>query len=163
MPYLSDRMRVELTLLPQMMLTVYLDGCTDEERSQNPDWAGIKQDLITAGTESIQDLRPARKQNQVLGRATRLNDMFRREVVQEGTTVAKVGLITFHLMRFIVEDGYLQYPEGSAMDRSVQAFMESLEPHAKIEAVNQSAIKQARKMLKLLQAEGYYQGVEPSG
>ena len=154
--YLSDRQRVEIGLPSHMMLAAILAGVEDQ---QSEEFLKAKSDLIEAGSEPVSDLMD-KKAVKILDRTRSLLDTITKDHVAEGVEVAKVALITFHFMRFIIEDGYLQYVEGSAFDRSIQAFMEALEYKAQEPKINASAIKQAKRMLRRLQELGYYRGVE---
>lgn len=153
--YLSDRQRVEIGLPAHMMLAAILAGVEDQ---QSEEFLQAKADLIIAGSDPVSDLVD-KKAIKILNRTRALLDAITKEHIAEGMEVAKVALITFHFMRFIIEDGYLQYEEGSAFERSIHAFMEALEHKAQEPKVNASAVKQARKMLRKLQDLGYYQGV----
>lgn len=153
--YLSDRQRVEIGLPSHMMLAAILAGVEDQ---QSEEFKQAKADLIEAGSEPVSDLMD-KKAVKILDRTRSLLDTVTKEYVVEGNEVAKVALITFHFMRFIIEDGYLSYQEGSAFDRSINNFMEALEHKASEPKVNESAIKQAKKMLKRLQLLGYYTSV----
>lgn len=139
-----------------MMLAAILAGVEDQ---QSEEFLKAKADLIEAGGEPVSDLMD-KKAVKILDRTRSLLDTITKEHIAEGAEVAKVALITFHFMRFIIEDGYLQYEEGSAFDRSIQAFMEALEHKAQEPKINASAIKQAKRMLRRLQELGYYRGVE---
>lgn len=153
--YLSDRQRVEIGLPTHMMLAAILAGVEDQ---QSEEFIQAKADLIEAGNEPVGDLMD-NKAIKILNRTRELLDTITKEYIQEGAEVAKVALITFHFMRFIIEDGYLKYAEGSAFERSIHTFMEALEHKASEPKVNESAIKQAKKMLKRLQLLGYYTSV----
>ena len=155
--YLNDRQRVEIGLPAQMMLAGFIAGVEDQESEE---FKRTRADLIEAGGEPVADLTD-KKAVSILRRTSTVLDAVTKEHVKEGSEIAKVALITFHFMRFIIEDGYLQYVEGGAFDRSINAFMEALEHRAKEPRVNASAIKQAKKMLKQLQDMGYYRNVEP--
>lgn len=153
--YLSDKQRVEIGLPSQMMLAALIAGVEDQ---QSDEFKKARADLIEAGSEPVNDL-VAKKAYQIMKRTGALLHEITKEYVKEGAEVAKIGLITFHFMRFIIESGYLQYEPERAFDRSIHAFMEALEDKASEPKVNESAIKQAKKMLKRLQLLGYYTSV----
>lgn len=153
--YLNDRQRVEIGLPSQMMLAAFLAGVEDQT---TPDFLATKADLIEAGNEPFSDL-PTKKAVSLTRRTNKLLHDLTKDHIEEGAEVAKIALITFHFMRFIIEDNYLQYEEGSAFDRSINTFMEALEHKAQEPKVNASAIKQAKRVLRHCQQAGYYQSV----
>lgn len=156
--YLSDRHRVEICLPAQMMLACAIAGIS-EENQQTDDFKQFKQDLIEAGWGPVEDLDP-KKQGNVLRRVLRLHESIPKQIIgDDHGNIPKLALVQFHLIRFILEDGYLQYEESGVFHRSVLAFMEALQHHAEEERFNASAIKQAKKLLQRLQSEGYYRGV----
>jgi hypothetical protein len=155
--YLNDRQRVEINLPTHMMLAAFIAGVEDQTSEE---FKAVKADLIEASEDCLRDMQE-RKAISLLRRTTRLLDELTREHIKEGAEVAKVALITFHFMRFIIEDNYLQYTEDSAFARSIEKFMEALEHKAQEPKVNASAIKQAKKMLKACQQQGYYRDVNP--
>lgn len=150
--YLSDRQRVEIGLPSHMMLAALIAGVEDQ---QDEEFIRAKADLIEAGGEPVSDLMD-KKAVKILDRTRWVLDTITKDHVKEGAEVAKIALITFHFMRFIIEDGYLQYEPEGAFDRSITAFMDALEHKAQEPKVNASAIKQAKKMLRQLQEMGYY-------
>ena len=160
MPYLSDKMRVELTLPAQMMLGIFIKG-TEDEAKKTEEYQKIAGLLVEAGSEAVIDLAGTKKARQLLERASRVHIRLLKEFDGGNETrVDKMGLIFFHMIRHIIESGYLQYVEGSAIDQSINHFMEALQPVASVDKVNNSAMKQAKKGLRLLQLEGYYQGID---
>lgn len=154
--YLSDRQRVEISLPSQMMLGAFKAGVEDQGSEE---FKSVITDLLEASMEPVSDL-VSKKAAKIILRINSLLKDITVEYVKQDAEVSKVALITFHFMRFIIEDNYLQYEQGSAFDRSIQAFMEALEHKASEPRVNESAIKQAKKMLKRLQEWGYYRGVQ---
>lgn len=158
--YLNDRQRVEINLPTHMMLAAFIAGVEDQTTDE---FKAVKVDLIQAAEDCLSDVSEKKALN-LLRRTTRLLDELTKGHIAEGVEVAKVALITFHFMRFIIEDDYLRYSEDSAFARSIEKFMEALEHKAQEPKVNASAIKQARKMLKHCQEQGYYGAVQlPQG
>ena len=158
--YLNDRQRVEINLPTHMMLAAFIAGVEDQTTDE---FKAVKADLIQAAEDCLSDVSEKKALN-LLRRTTRLLDELTKGHIAEGVEVAKVALITFHFMRFIIEDDYLRYTEDSAFARSIEKFMEALEHKAQEPKVNASAIKQARKMLKHCQEQGYYGAVQiPQG
>lgn len=158
--YLNDRQRVEINLPTHMMLAAFIAGVEDQTTDE---FKAVRADLIQAAEDCLSDLQEKKALN-LLRRTTRLLDMLTAPHIAEGVEVSKVALITFHFMRFIIEDSYLQYAEDSAFARSIEKFMEALEHKAQEPKVNASAIKQATKMLRRCQDEGYYRSVQlPQG
>ena len=142
--YLNDRQRVEIGLPGHMMLAAFISG-VDEEVQKTDEFKRIRADLIEAAGEPVSDLQD-RKAVSILRRTTSLLNSLTTAHISDGVEVSKVALITFHFTRFIIEDNYLQYTEGSAFDRSITEFMEALEHKAQEPKVNASAIKQARML-----------------
>lgn len=156
--YLSDRHRVEICLPAQMMLACAIAGIS-EENQQTDDFKSFKKDLIEAGWEPVADL-DTKKQGNVLRRVLRLHESIPKQIIgDDHGNIPKLALVQFHLIRFIIEDGYLQYEEDGIFHRAVLTFMEALQHHAAEERFNASAIKAAKKLLGRLQSEGYYRGV----
>ena len=153
--YLNDRQRVEINLPTHMMLAAFIAGVEDQSTDE---FKAVRDELIQAAEDCLSDLQE-KKAVSLLRRTTRLLDDITKPHIAEGVEVSKVALITFHFMRFIIEDGYLQYAEDSAFARSIEKFMEALEHKAQEPKVNASAIKQAKKMLIHCQREGYYGAV----
>lgn len=159
--YMKDRQRVEVCLPAQMMMAVFLHGLP-EEVLKSDDWTKLKTDLVDASTETVDALAP-KDRNKLLNRTKNVHQRMVADFVKEDTEVGKLGLVVFHLIRYIIEDGYLQYDEEGPFARSIVTFMEALEHHAQKDRMNSSAMKQAKKMLKRLQEEeNMYPGVEPN-
>lgn len=156
--YLSDRHRVEICLPAQMMLACAIVGIPKKDQ-ETEDFKTFKQNLLQAGWEPVEDLDYKKQQN-VLRRVVRLHQSIPDQVIgDDHGNIPKLALVQFHLIRFIIEDGYLQYEEDGIFHRAVLTFMEALQHHAAEERFNASAIKAAKKLLRRLQSEGYYRGV----
>ena len=156
--YLSDRNRIEICLPAQMMLASAIAGIPEAEQKKS-DFLSFKKDLIDASSEPVNDLNN-RKRSSILRRVLRLHEGIPEEIIGDDMgDIPKLALVQFHLIRIIIEDGYLQYPEDGPFGRAVVTFMEALQHHAEKTKLNISAIKQAKKLLLRLQAEGFYRGV----
>lgn len=158
MAYVSDRTRVEIGLPIHMMLGAFIAGVEDQTSEE---FKQIRSDLILAANSVVDDMID-KKAVSILNRTTELHKEVTAEYVKEQAEVSKLGLIMFHFIRYLIEDHYLVYEENGPFDKSITAFMEALEHKAQEGKVNDSAIRQARKMLKRLQDKGYYQGVAPN-
>ena len=156
--YLSDRNRIEICLPAQMMLTSAIAGVPETEQGKE-DFLEFKKNLIIASKWPISDL-DTKKRNNLLRRLTRLHENIHAEVIgNDAGNIPKLALVQFHLIRIIIEDGYLDYPEDGPFAVAVIAFMEALQHHANESKLNTSAIKQAKKLLLSLQDGGFYRGV----
>lgn len=161
MSYISDRHRVEICLPAQMMLACAIAGISPENQEKE-DFKSFKADLVAASWDIVTDMTQ-KDRHKVLNRVMKLNQSLADNFLKDDKDdIPKLALIQFHCIRFIIEDHYLQYEEDSPFGRGVVTFMNAIDHHASEPKVNASAIKQARKMLKFLQQQGYYPGVEPN-
>lgn len=158
--YLSDRHRVEICLPAQMILAVSTAGISDLQQ-KTKEFIDYKDNLLAASRESVDDLG-TKERNKVLARVMRVHLQLNQMLDIHPDDKPKIALIWFHLIRFIIEDEYLQYEAGGPFDLSINKFMTTIEHHAQHEKLNQSSIKQAKKILKSLQHLGYYRGVVPN-
>lgn len=77
-------------------------------------------------------------------------------VIHNGAEVEKIGLIVFFVVQSLVDGDCLVYNAGSAIDKSLMAFVEAISHGTESEKAVRSAQKQAGKMLSALQSQGYY-------
>jgi hypothetical protein len=152
---ITDRQRVELVLLPMMMLDVLLNGV------DKPDHVDAKRAdalLRAAAGEGLAGML-AKDQSKIMRRAKRTHQeaiqMYRRENAQ----VAKVGLLTFYLTQAVTDCDYLVLTPRSAMAAAMDLMIPALQPSAEVEKLNASAKRAARKALQKLQDLGLFEGV----
>jgi len=158
--YLSDKQRVEISLPAQLMYAVFIAGI-NEDIQQGDDFKRLRFDLVDAIREPTNDLK-SNKALSVLRRTNTISKTVMDMITHDNIEVGKAGLIIFHVLRFIIEDDYFHYQTDSAIGRCLVVYMEALDHHAQIPERNQSAIKQAVKLLHWLQSQGYYVGVRTS-
>ncbi|MDR6954191.1 hypothetical protein J2X65_003559 [Ancylobacter sp. 3268] len=155
MPYLSDRQRVEISLPPQVMLGVVIAGVDREDA----DYRRALDLLKVAAREPIDDL-PEDRAHKILERVRRVHKEVLGPYSGEGQDVAKFGLVAFYWIKAMVETGYFVFAEGSAIDEAMTLFIGAIEHRAQVPAIDASAQKQARKLIRSLQALGYYRGLD---
>jgi hypothetical protein len=152
---ITDRQRVELVLLPMMMLDVLLNGV------DKPDHVDAKKAnalLRAAAGEGLAGMM-AKDQSKIMRRAKRTHQQVLQTYRRENAEVAKVGLLTFYLMQAVTDCDYLVLAPGSAMAAAMDLMIPALQPSAEIEKLNDSAKKAARKSLGFLQKLGLFEGV----
>lgn len=157
MAYLSDRQRVEIVLLVQMMLAITLEG-VEQGKQEDDDFKACVEHLLAACHEPVADL-DARRQKRVLDRMKRVHLDATKPYRNEGDEVGRLGLIIFWLIKSVVDDGYIVYNENSHIGKALEIWLPSLEQHASIEKRMKSAHKHAGKMLVYLQSQGYFHTV----
>ncbi|MDQ0510916.1 hypothetical protein [Ancylobacter amanitiformis] len=152
--YLTDRQRAELCLPAHVMMGVLFAGVVE----QDAEFTRAVELLKTAAREPITDLDD-RKARKLLERVRRLHHQVVQPYAGEGEDVAKFGLIAFFWIKMLVESGYFIFAEGSAIDEALRLYIGAIEHKAEEPRVVASAEKQARKMIRRLQAQGYYAGL----
>ncbi|MBS7588235.1 hypothetical protein [Ancylobacter defluvii] len=140
------------------MMGVLFAGVPEDEQKTDPDFRCAVDLLRQAAREAVDDLsdRSARK---VLERVRRVHHSIVAPYSGEGEDVGKFGLIAFYWIKDLVETGYFVFAEGSAIDRALTLYITAIEHKAAISKLDASARKQSRKMIRRLQATGYYAGL----
>lgn len=151
--YLSERQRVELAIPARIMHSVVFSGAdTTDDASR----AVAEQMIVLLNRtcmEPLDGLWP-REQAKIARRIERtFNEVMRP---YKDTTAGKVGLITYYLLEALIERNILTLYHDSAMAEAVRIFQPYWEEVASIRAVDDSAKKQAGKLLAHLQSMGYY-------
>jgi len=158
MAYKTDRQRVELVLLVQMMLAVTLEGVEKGEQDE-PDFKECVEHLLAACHETISDL-DERHRRKILDRMRRVHLEATKPYRNENDEVGRLGLIVFWLIKSTVDCGYIVYSEKSHVGKAMEIWLGALEHHANIAARMKSARKHAGKMLVFLQSQGYFHTVK---
>jgi hypothetical protein len=112
--------------------------------------------LLKAGVVELLSDLPHKKAQKIHQRTKRLHGAVSAPYTREGMEVSKFGLVVFYWLKGLVESGYLVFASGSAIDRAIAIYIPAIEHAAQIAAVDQSAQKQARKLMAALQAAGYF-------
>lgn len=147
---ITDRQRAELVFIVGLFLDVVMNG------AEGPTTAQSLADLREAAEEPLRDLLPESR-NKIRRRAAREHDRFMRLVRVEDSLVAKVGLVSFHLLNTLTESGYFVIADDSAFMRGLTPVLGALGEVAETEPLlDASARKQAAKALGELRKAGYF-------
>jgi hypothetical protein len=152
---ITDTRRVELALPIMVALDVLLNGVAEHDDEYETTRTALKDALA----EVLADCTD-RKHDSLLRRCERLHMEIFAPCMVEGSQVAKTGLVLYHLLRVLTDADYLVIAPGSAFGRALDLLLPSLQHAADEPALNASAEKQARKLLRVLQQRGYYLGLE---
>ena len=189
MPYMSDTMRVEMSLPAHIMLSVLLSGanCTEpamgtiawfehhQRLIDDPKFAKsyeifkqTKGFLIQACDEALAGVFPEKKEMSLLRRIERLHhEIVEPYIKTDSPDPRKIGIMAFYLLQHLVETETLIVPEDSSFGKALEHMLPALSPwegstEKEIEdydRLNKSACKQVRKIIQNLQNQGYYKGI----
>lgn len=155
--YVSDRQRVELVLIPQMLWAVVEAGVADKTL---PEYRECQRLLHEAMAEPVTGLsvKDRGKISRRVGRAhLDVTAPYRSEGV--GERCDKIGLIVYFLVKSLTDCGYFEYGAGSAIQRALDIYLPAIQHLADEPALFASSQKHARKALGHLQRLGYFDGV----
>jgi hypothetical protein len=151
MAYLSDTMRVEMSLPVHMMLCVLMSGanCADPgPKGSFEEWNAFhkrllddkfaashktfretKALLVKACDEALEGLYPERKQRSLISRIERVH----REAVEpyikdKSVDPRKIGIMAFYLIQHLVNTGLLIIPEESSFGKALENMLPALSP-----------------------------------
>lgn len=147
-------------LLPiRMFSAIILHGIDDPH---GPEAKQITAWLREAEADVLASALP-NKVDSLKRRAWRLHDVILKPFQEEETAVAKFALIVFYVLDQVRKHGLLNFPEDGPLDKAISAVLAedgTVSEQANIEKVDNSAQKQARKLFAVIQAEGYYRGLQ---
>lgn len=155
MAYCSDRQIVEALLPIRLLSSVVFHGVADpgsDDAKQVLDW--LKQaetDLVSQRTD--------KEKIKLVRRSWAAYDDVMGPFLKEETTCAKFGLIVFYLLAELEAQEIYLFAQGGLFDRAQQAIFSSggtVVEIANIDALDISAQKQARRLLRALQDLGYF-------
>lgn len=149
---LTDRQASELLWPLASIMSVLRDGVEDK----GPEYTETMRLLSIAEAEVIALHGGPDGGLKIKRRVERMLRLTLDLVIHNGAEVEKIGLIVFFVVQALVDGDCLVYNAGSAIDKSLMAFVESISHGADSEKVVRSAQKQAGKMLSILQSQGYY-------
>ena len=155
MAYLNDRQRVELHLIPMLLLGVVIAGVNDPD---HPDAKACQRLLLNAAEAPFQDMREPFR-SKLIRRGHRAHEEVTLPYRKEGHRVDKIGLMLYWVMKAITDCEYVVIGEDSSLQKALDLIWPALEHAAQVDPLMASAKKQGRKMLESLQRLGYYSGV----
>lgn len=154
--YVSDRHRVEALLFPQMLWAVVEAGVADKSQS---DYQKCQRLLREAMDEPVRGLSD-KDRGKIVRRCGRVHLEITAPYRTEATPHCdKIGLILYFLIKSVVEDGYLVFGAGSAIDRALTLYLPAISHLTEVPALFASSRKHGRKVLEQLQRLGYFGGV----
>jgi transposase len=160
MPYLSDRQRREIGVLPRIIYVVITqEGALAE--AQDGEDARLIDAMGKVCLEPLEGL-DARHATKIARQTT---ETARRVVWQDlhDAPNAKVIAIVWHVLAHLTATGYLEIHEGSPMAEAAEILEPSFQHVYSSPERARSIDKQARRFLERLQAEGLYRGVPAMG
>lgn len=86
-------------------------------------------------------------------------DRLHNQVMSEydKTRADKVAAAVYYILKELTDTGYLELWEGSAMAEAAAIYLPMIEHVFNEERLDESAQKQARRIIQKLQSKGYYQ------
>lgn len=151
MPPLTDRQRVEITLPARMLFTLHVCNCYAD-----PDEAVVEKLgklLVKACTEALDDL-PEKAGSKIARRIERIHEAVTKDM--DDQAAAKVGLTIYYFVKDLIDREVLVLWDGSAFGEAINTMIPMFDYAFDVERMDKSARKQARRLLELLQREGYY-------
>ena len=155
MAYLNDRQRVELHLIPMLLLGVVIAGVNDPD---HPDAKECQRLLLDAAEAPFKDMREPFR-SKLIRRGHRAHEEVTAPYREEGHRVDKVGLMLYWVLKAITDCDYVVIGEDSSLQKALDIVWPALEHSAKVDPLMASAKKQGKKLLVHLQRLGYYAGV----
>lgn len=155
MAYRSDRAIIEALLPVRFLASVVHYGVADpnaDDAKQLIAWLKAAEAEIVAGRTGREVFKLAR-------RSWSAYDLAMAPYLKEEASCAKFGLIVFYLLALLEEQEVYLFTPGSAFDQAQQALYGpegTIVELANIGAVDVSAQKQARRLLRALQDMGYF-------
>lgn len=153
---MNDRQRVEALIFTTIFLNVLDCGVDDP----NSDEARKCRAYLVEAREEVLRGMDERRRAAILRRTTRLHDAVMDPHRKEGMRVDKAGMIAYYALQAVLESGYLELCEGTKLAVALNAIVEGLADGFAEDRLDSSAQKQAMKMLRHMQMDGYFDGVE---
>jgi len=155
MAYLNDRQRVELHLIPMLLLGVVIAGVNDPD---HPDAKACQRLLLDAAEAPFQDMREPFR-SKLIRRGHRAHEEVTLPYRKEGNRVDKIGLMLYWMLKAITDCDYVVIGEDSSLQKALDIVWPALEHSAQVDPLMASARKQSRRLLDHLQRLGYYAGL----
>jgi hypothetical protein len=157
MAYYNARRVVE-RLIPifsmERVIRVGVTDLTSEDTSKTLE-------LFSKATEAELPKESDSKKLTVLHR--RANEAYTRAIVapavEQEFLAAKVGLSVYYFLKNLIMQDLYDIPEGSSLEEAMDITLNALQEWVKEDRLDKSAFKEAQRILKRLQTDGYYQGV----
>ena len=156
MTYRSDR-DITQDLMPVRLFSSVIGYGADREDD------GIKQ-LISTFRQAESDIvggLPEKKKHSIIRRSWRIHDDLIKPYHDAQIAVAKFGLIVFYVLDKLREQRLFHLVDGSPLDVAISAILHedgTIVQFANIKKIDESAQKQARRMLAQLQDNDLYLG-----
>lgn len=159
-PYLSDNRRVELLLLPAFFHWIVEYGTLS---SLHTDVLKVRSLLTDAMSELLNGLGE-KKAGKLTLRVRKIRDgvidefflgMKDAPAFTRGPEVAKIGLILWHAVEKLLQDGTLELYEGSAMADALMILSRMIEHASGVPETDEDAQQQAEKFIAHLRSAGF--------
>lgn len=152
---LTDRQRVEAGIIPALIYGICAPLAdqqeTEEEKAAHHQICAA---ALKAMTEPGEDLEP-RRAGQIFRRTERLylevSDML------EGTSNAQALMAVYYLLEELLQEGRLTIYDDTEFGKSLQVYMDAIQPYFAQRKLDAAAQKRARKMRNRMKVEGYFQ------
>lgn len=152
---MTDRQRTEAVFFPLWMMNLMFTGASNHEEE---DFKVVWGYLDKACEEVLRGCEE-KKMAYIMRRATKLHDRVMADFIKSGARSDKVGLIMAYILQAVTDADYLVVDEGSDLSIAIDAIFAGLEHAKNQKRMDASARKQAVKTLRVLQVEGYFDGV----
>lgn len=150
-PFLSEKRRVDLMLIPAMLWRVFAMGASDPDHREAHVFRAL---LADAMVEPLNG-----HTHKVASKLTNRANKLARDLCDEffsGMENAKVCAIIFYTTQQLLQEGVIVLYDGSAMADALIMTVGFFDYAVQEEAVDKSAHKQARKFAATLKERGFF-------
>jgi hypothetical protein len=156
--YRSDRQITEATLPSSFFWSVMVNGVADPDAPHNAAIIALLDEAMEAELVGL----TSEQRGKILRRSRRIYQEAVTEFERQQIEAGKFGLVVFYLFQMLRDQGLFRLAEGGPLDRALEEILPAVAEWTAVAAVDASAQKQARRLLKLLQGEGYFREAVPA-
>ncbi|WP_092496587.1 hypothetical protein [Faunimonas pinastri] len=147
----TDRQRVEVTLISQILLGVLINGVDRQDETAIRTHLLLKQ----ATDEAVSDLVDGHR-NRLLRRSEYAHREIMEPFTRAGSSVAVLGLVAFYFLQELVRQEYLCVGRDSALKRALDLLLPALEPAANVPELDGEAQRRLPEFIEKMHRQGYF-------
>jgi hypothetical protein len=151
---MTDRQRIEQLFFPLVFKSI-LESAGQRDAGYD---ACIR--ALDAAAATILRREDQKRRAALMRRVMRLHDTATEPDRKGGVSILKIGMTIYYVLQAVLRSGYLELEEGSDLARAISAIIENFDDAFGEKKLDASAQKQARRMMEVLNREGYFHGVE---
>lgn len=150
---MKARHRCEIMFISRIFHVIVVSGMKFDTKQEHDEMIRVAHDAVCESTDDLCD-----KDKEVIRRRVQRMEYLTLKPACQKSLSERILLIGYYFMQLLIDREYIEFPEGSRLARITDYLFSLIDLDDKITQLRlDNTQKQARRWMRILQEQGYYQ------